>query len=185
MHIGIQMKKVTLGSGKWIKLEEIEYQDKNQNTRKWERASRLNDLGAVGILATLQPTNRLILIKQFRPPVNNTVIELPAGLIDKGETTNQAAERELKEETGYTGVIEYIYPATCSSPGLTDEKIAIAVMTIDETLTVNQNVVQSLEPSEDIEVILIKKAELKSYLLQEMDAGHDCDAKLFSYAMAL
>ncbi|MCK5834152.1 MAG: NUDIX hydrolase, partial [Lentisphaeria bacterium] len=66
------MKKVTLGSGKWIKLEEIEYQDKDQNSRKWERASRLNDLGAVGILATLQPTNRLILIKQFRPPVNNT-----------------------------------------------------------------------------------------------------------------
>ena len=179
------MIKRTLGKGNWISLEEIEYQDKENKTRKWERAARVNDLGAVGIIATLHPSNQLILIKQFRPPVNNSVLELPAGLIDKGESIEQAAKRELKEETGYTGEIKLIYPPSCSSPGLTNEKIAIAIMTVDESLTINKNVLQTLESSEDIEVILIKCSELKNYLLTAIGNGLECDAKLLSYAIGL
>lgn len=45
----------------------------------------------------------IILQKQFRPPINKVTIEVPAGLIDAGETAEQCAERELKEETGYVG----------------------------------------------------------------------------------
>jgi ADP-ribose pyrophosphatase len=45
----------------------------------------------------------MILQKQYRPPVDKVTIEVPAGLIDAGETAEQAAERELKEETGYVG----------------------------------------------------------------------------------
>ena len=41
--------------------------------------------------------------RKFRHPVNNNVLELPAGLIDPGETPFETALRELKEETGYTG----------------------------------------------------------------------------------
>jgi ADP-ribose pyrophosphatase len=47
----------------------------------------------------------IILQKQYRSPVDKVVIELPAGLIDAGETAEQAAVRELKEETGYVGVV--------------------------------------------------------------------------------
>lgn len=55
------------------------------------------------LMATTGP--ELILQKQFRPPVNKITIEVPAGLIDAGETPEQAAVRELKEETGYVGVV--------------------------------------------------------------------------------
>ncbi len=52
----------------------------------------------------------LLLQKQFRPPVNKVCIEVPAGLVDAGETAEQAAVRELKEETGYIGVVSEISP---------------------------------------------------------------------------
>jgi len=44
----------------------------------------------------------VLLIRQFRPPVNNYVVEFPAGLNDQGETLEEAARRELIEETGYS-----------------------------------------------------------------------------------
>lgn len=47
----------------------------------------------------------IVLQRQFRPPVNAICIEIPAGLVDEGETPEQAAIRELHEETGYVGEI--------------------------------------------------------------------------------
>lgn len=42
-------------------------------------------------------------ILQYRPPIRNICVELPAGLIDKGESPEKSAIRELYEETGYGG----------------------------------------------------------------------------------
>lgn len=47
--------------------------------------------------------NRLILVKQFRFGVSKFTLEIPGGLIDRGEDSLMAAKRELEEETGYTG----------------------------------------------------------------------------------
>lgn len=52
----------------------------------------------------------LVLQKQYRPPIDKVVIEVPAGLIDEGETAEQAAVRELKEETGYVGQVTEVTP---------------------------------------------------------------------------
>lgn len=64
-----------------------------------------SDIDGVGILAILQlPTGpALLLQKQFRPPIGKVTIEIPAGLVDEGESAAEAAVRELKEETGYVG----------------------------------------------------------------------------------
>lgn len=61
----------------------------------------------MGIVAILQKPDgpEIILQKQFRPPINKVCIEVPAGLVDEGETAGQAAVRELKEETGYVGEV--------------------------------------------------------------------------------
>lgn len=48
----------------------------------------------------------LLLQKQYRPPIDKVVIEVPAGLIDANETVEDCAVRELKEETGYVGVAD-------------------------------------------------------------------------------
>jgi ADP-ribose pyrophosphatase len=47
----------------------------------------------------------IVLQKQYRPPLDKIVIELPAGLVDECETAEQAAIRELKEETGYVAEV--------------------------------------------------------------------------------
>lgn len=52
----------------------------------------------------------IILQKQYRPPANQVMIEVPAGLIDEGETAEEAAVRELKEETGYVGKVTETSP---------------------------------------------------------------------------
>lgn len=48
---------------------------------------------------------RLILIMNYRPPVDAVCAEFPAGLVDDGESCGVAAVRELREETGYSGVL--------------------------------------------------------------------------------
>lgn len=71
-----------------------------------------SEIDGVGIVAILQRPSgpELLLQKQFRPPINKVVIEIPAGLVDEGENAAEAAVRELKEETGYHGVTSEISP---------------------------------------------------------------------------
>lgn len=62
----------------------------------------------MGIVTILNKESgpELLLQKQYRPPIDKVVIEVPAGLIDPNETVEECAVRELKEETGYVGVAE-------------------------------------------------------------------------------
>ena len=72
---------------------------------KWEFATRNTKRPAVGIVA-LTADDKVVLVEQSRPVVNEALIELPAGLAGdivgaKQEPLLEAAKRELLEETGY------------------------------------------------------------------------------------
>ncbi len=75
---------------------------------KWENPSdldpgpfyRIESLNSVLVLA-LTSDGEIILVRQFRHAIRATTLEIPAGSIEGGETPEQAAERELLEETGY------------------------------------------------------------------------------------
>jgi ADP-ribose pyrophosphatase len=64
--------------------------------------------------------DRIILIRQYRPPLAAYTIELPAGLVDPGETAESTAERELKEETGYSGKSKGTSIDIAVDPGLSN-----------------------------------------------------------------
>ncbi|RIN26627.1 NUDIX hydrolase, partial [Staphylococcus succinus] len=56
--------------------------------------------GAVAVCA-ITPNNEVILVKQFRKPAEKVMLEIPAGKLELNEIREDAAKRELEEETGY------------------------------------------------------------------------------------
>ena len=85
---------------------------------KWEIVRHRD---AVAILA-LDDQGRMLCVKQPRRPIDMETVEAPAGLIDEGETTEQAAHRELQEEAGIDGDMRLL-TRFYTSPGFCDEEI--------------------------------------------------------------
>ena len=74
---------------------------------------------------------KILLLKEFRTPINKWVIEFPKGIININETIENAALRELKEETGYTGKLIKVSPLLTTCAYLTNEKAAIVEIEVD------------------------------------------------------
>ncbi len=80
--------------------------------------------GAVVIVAVDEADN-VLLVKQYRYAVGRDMLELPAGTLEKDESPEQAAPRELKEETGYTAKRWERLTSFFSSPGILTEEMRI------------------------------------------------------------
>jgi ADP-ribose pyrophosphatase len=73
-------------------------------------------------IVPVTPDGDVLLVRQFRPPVRDALLEVPAGLLDiEGEDALTCAERELFEETGYRSTGAEFLGGTYLSPGFTDE----------------------------------------------------------------
>ena len=93
--------------------------------------------GAVALVPVVD--GEVVLIRQYRTPLDKAIIELPAGKLDvPGEDPRAAAERELAEEVGYTAgnleQIAYYY----TSPGYSDEFVIIYLATELEEVPMNR-----------------------------------------------
>ena len=98
------------------------------DTDGWEFVQRTQSTGVVCIVA-ITPDHRLLLVEQFRPPLDRYTVELPAGLAgdvdDALESLETAARRELLEETGYEASQWIRVCDVVSSAGLTDETVTV------------------------------------------------------------
>ena len=165
------MKKLSqkiLFKGQWLTFKEEIFLSKEGQRIRWETLSR-NQPGQIGVvLARLMPSRRYVLIKQFRPAVNGYILGLPTGMIGRDP---KDALRELKEETGFIGRIVEQSPALSANAGMIDDTCRVVCVEIDEKFPCNQNPHQELEPTEDIEVVLVAEAQIKKFLLTQQRKG--------------
>lgn len=78
-------------------------------------------LDAVGIVA-ITKNKEIVLVRQYRHPINEDLLEIPAGLLNDSESPAECAARELKEETGYTARNIERLAVFYTSAGFTDER---------------------------------------------------------------
>ncbi|MHA1339413.1 MAG: NUDIX domain-containing protein [Promethearchaeota archaeon] len=132
----MKIKKIkTIRKEKWISLKQIEFIDDEGNNRIWDYVSRNKNAKAVMIVCKDKKTEELLFVKQYRPPVNKYAIGFPGGLTEPNEKIEETALRELKEETGYDGIIKYISPMLAKSPGLSDEINVLVFCEVDKEKT--------------------------------------------------
>lgn len=79
-----------------LKVDTVEIENKG-----YQKREIVEHPGAVAIVA-LTDDNKVVLIKQFRKPIEQVIWEIPAGKLEMGENPKDCAIRELKEETGYS-----------------------------------------------------------------------------------
>ncbi len=110
------------------------------------------------------PDGSLLLIKEFRYPLNGVCIAFPAGLIDSGETLEDAIDRELREETGYCvrkntkQPIHLLAQAGFSSTGMSDESVQVAFVQVEKAGEATP------EPSEFIEPFILPRNDIRSFI---------------------
>ena len=165
--------KKVLSEGKFLRFVLASYVDSSGITRNWELFERINCSGIVAIVPVTDDGN-VILIRQFRPPVNSFVIEFPAGLNDKGDTLIEAAHRELREETGY--VSEDMTPLVEGpmSSGASGE-----ILTVFLARGLSFKGIGERDETEDIEVLSVPLKELDARLEALRAEGNYIDLKIY------
>lgn len=104
---------------------------------------------------------KVVLIKQYRHPVNEVMIETPGGFIDPGEDFVTGMQRELREETGYYFTDIVHVGRAAANPGLLNNHTEFFLATGGTKTTQ-----QSLDHNEEIEIMEVSIAELKTMLMQ-------------------
>lgn len=121
--------------------------------------------GAVAVVAI--HNGRLLLVDQYRQALGRCEMEIPAGKLEKGEDPQEAAKRELQEETGYScRKITHLH-SFYTSPGFADEIIHLYLA---EDLTTGE---MSLDEDEFIEVYEASFEEAQRFIVE----GRISDAK--------
>ena len=128
---------------------------------------------SVGIIP-LDNKGNIILVEQFRVATKNSLVEIPAGKIEKGENPKDAALREMNEEIGYCGKLTLLFESYLA-PGYDTEKMYFFLAS---NLKKSK---EKLQQDED-EAIKIKRMKL-SLAVEKCISGHIVDCKTIAAIM--
>jgi ADP-ribose pyrophosphatase len=148
---------------------------------KWEYVSRARNINAVAILAEYE--GKVILVDQPRVGPGVRCLELPAGLVgdeDPGEGVEATAIKELREETGFAAERIERLGDFFASPGMMSESFTL----------VRAHGLRRIGPgggdeNEDINVHLVPRAEVASFIEQKRAEGFGIDVKLLLFLAIL
>ena len=107
----------TVYEGQWLRVKVC---------GRWEYAERTHADGLAVIIVAVTPENNLLLVEQYRVPIDSKAIEMPAGLVgdvDAGEPIALSAERELLEETGWQAGRIQVLMTGPTSAGFSSERV--------------------------------------------------------------
>lgn len=161
-------------SGEYINYYNFIYENNFGHLKTYEMVSRDNGIQnendinknpsqAVVLIVFNKEHSKLLLNREFRMAVDSYVYNLPAGIIELGETVEQAAERELMEETGLQLVkIIDVLPPSYSAVGISNEKTSVIVCEAEGTIG------GTPEEDEDIMPLWVDK-EMVQDILKESD----------------
>lgn len=180
----IDVEQVSTG---WIKKYILVFQRPDGSEYRYESVSRKNledykrelESNAMGkpaskadavCIAPITQDGRIIMIREFRYPLNSYCIGLPAGLVDEGEDLGECAARELWEETGYAILrnddgspkIRVLEQAGYSSVGMSGESVQVLFAEVENDPSLGQKT----EESELIQVFTLPIGCIGEFLQQ-------------------
>ena len=161
--------KQTLYEGDWLRLVRIDH---------WESCERTHGQGMAVIIIAVTPADEVLFVEQYRVPLGARTIEMPAGLVGDDhalDTLEDAARRELIEETGWSpGKVEVLLVGPTSS-GMSNERIAF-VRARDLTKVGDGGGVDN----ENITVHHVPRSDAPRWLMQKQAEGFELDLKLWA-----
>lgn len=139
--------------GKRVTVEEVIYDNGNKQIyREHVKA------GNAVIILAITDDNKVLMVREARSAIGKIILGLPAGKLEKGENPEEAAIRELEEETGFkANNIEFLREVYTSC-GYTDEKISIYLAKDLEKTK------QNLDEDEELEVLEIPLESFKEMI---------------------
>jgi ADP-ribose pyrophosphatase len=170
--------KKTEWQGKYLRSVLLTYSQpggtgETEKVRQWEAVERVGCDCIVGLVPFTEDGG-VILIRQFRPPLNCFVVELPAGLCEPGEEPKDAAQRELTEETGYSvGELYFLAKGPLSS-GISSEMLTVYLAS-----NLSYAGIGARDETEEIEVLKVPFAHISEELERLREKGDCIDLKIY------
>jgi ADP-ribose pyrophosphatase len=144
----------------------------------WEYVERTHADGMAVIIIAVTPEDDVVFVEQYRVPLQARTIEMPAGLVGDdhaSDTLEDAARRELIEETGWEAGRVQVLLAGPTSSGMSSERIAFVRATHLTRVGAGGGVA-----GEDITVHVVPRAQAPAWLMGKAREGFEVDLKLWA-----